>query len=354
MLPANPRYLLLTEGQSHPTPAKMAAGLLRYRPESVVAILDSASAGQKAKDLFGVGGDIPVVGGLQEAASCKPNALVIGITPAGGRLPPEWRGIIIAAIRQGLDIISGMHSFLTDDAEFVELADRHGTRLVDLRKPPDDLSVNLCRAAVVDNFRIHTVGSDCNCGKKVTAIEIDRALREMGKDSVFIATGQSGILITGKGIAMDHVVSDFVSGTAERLVLENSEFDFQVIEGQGAITHPLYSGVTLSMLHGFVPHVLILCHQADRRFMRGTPDMPVPPLELLIDLYESVAQPIFPTKVVAVSLNTFFLTPEQARREIDRLERLLRLPATDVVRFGAGKIMDAILDFEKTTRRRGA
>ena len=332
----------------------MAAGLLRYRPESVVAILDSAHVGRKAEELFGVGGIIPIVGSLQEAESLKPNALVIGITPAGGLLPPEWRWIILAAIRQGLDIISGMHSFLTDDREFVELADRHGSRLIDLRKPPNDLSVSLCRAAGVDSFRIHTVGSDCNCGKKVTAIEIDRALRQMGKESVFIATGQSGILLTGKGIAMDHVISDFVSGAAERLVLENANVDFQVIEGQGAITHPLYSGVTLGMLHGFVPHVLVLCHQADRRFLRGTPDMPVPSLELLAHLYESVAEPVFPTKVIAVSLNTFSLTREDARREIDLIEEQMGVPVTDVVRFGAGKIVDAILDFEKTTRRGGA
>lgn len=342
------RYLILTEGQTHPTPAKLAAGVLRYRPERVVALLDSTQAGRDAGELLGVGHGVPIVATVREALPLGPTALVIGITPAGGRLPQEWRAIILMAMRHGLDVISGMHTLLGDDEEFVAVAKKYGVRLVDLRKPPEDIDVNRCRAQKSATFRIHTVGTDCNCGKKVTALEIERELRKRGKNATFIATGQTGILITGKGIAMDHVISDFVSGAAEKLILENADFDYLVIEGQGSVVHPLYSGVTVSMLHGFAPQALILCHQPDRKIVRGTPDTPVPSLQLMRNLVERLAAPVFPATVVGISLNLASFSDEQAGAEIGRVESELGLPATDVIRFGAEKLVDAILEFEES------
>ncbi len=345
------RFLILTQGQTHPTPAKMAAGILRYRPNEVVALLDSQQAGRDTGELMGVGHGIPIVANLEEALPLRPNTLLIGITPAGGQLPPEWRSIILQAIDHGLNVVSGMHTFLAEDEEFAVHAKAVGVQLIDLRRPPADLSVNKCRAQTAACFRIHTVGTDCNCGKKVAAIEIDRALREMGKNSTFIATGQTGILISGKGIALDRVISDFVAGAAERLVLENAEYDYLVIEGQGSLTHPLYSGVTLSMLHGFAPQALILCHQVDRTIMRGTPQTPVPPIEKMIDLYERMAEPVFPTKVVGIAVNTTSLSDSAGRQEIDRIELATGLPTTDVIRFGTEKLVSAILNFEQRWRR---
>ncbi|HIC87936.1 MAG TPA: DUF1611 domain-containing protein [Anaerolineae bacterium] len=344
------RYLILTEGQTHPTPAKLAAGVLRYRPERVVALLDSAQAGRDAGELLGVGYGVPIVATIQDALPLKPTALVIGITPAGGRLPQDWRSTILTAMQHGLDVISGMHTLLGEDEELVAVAKKYGVRLVDLRKSPEVIDVNKCRAQKSATFRIHTVGTDCNCGKKVTALEIDRELRKRGRNTTFIATGQTGILIDGKGIAMDHVISDFVSGAAEKLVLENADYDYLVIEGQGSIVHPLYSGVTLSMLHGFAPQALILCHQPDRKIMRGTPDMPVPSLKLTLELVERIAAPVFPAKVVGISLNLSAFSHEQAGAEIDRVEKELGLPTTDVIRFGAQKLVDALLQFEKSLR----
>jgi uncharacterized NAD-dependent epimerase/dehydratase family protein len=344
------RFLILTQGQTHPTPAKMAAGILRYRCEEVVALLDSEQAGRDAGELMGVGHGIPIVASLEQALPLKPDTLLIGITPAGGQLPSEWRAIILQAIDHGLNVVSGMHTFLSEDEEFVRHAKAANAQLVDLRRPPDDLTVNKCRAQETNTFRIHTVGTDCNCGKKVTAIEVDRALREIGKNSTFIATGQTGILISGKGIALDRVISDFVSGAAERLVLENAGYDYLVIEGQGAITHPLYSGVTLSMLHGFAPQALILCHQADRTIMRGTSKTAIPPIEKLIDLYERIAEPVFPTKVIAVGVNTSALSDAEARRQVERIRSSTGLPAADVIRFEVDKLVQAALDFEQQWR----
>ncbi|MBN1540861.1 DUF1611 domain-containing protein [candidate division KSB1 bacterium] len=342
------RYIILTEGQTHPTPAKLAASLLRYRPEQVVALLDSTVAGRDAGDLLGCGQGIPIVADLQHGIRLGGNALLLGITPAGGRVPDNWRALIREAIDCGLAIISGMHTLLNDCPEWVERAQRSGSELIDLRLPPADLSVNGCRAAKHRGLRIHTVGSDCNCGKKVASLEIDREFRRRGYDSEFIATGQSGITISGKGIAIDHVIADYVAGAAERLVLENSARDILVIEGQGAITHPLYSGVTLSMLHGFCPQVLVLCHQVDRKIMRGSVDTPVADLGLLIDLYERVTAPVFPARVIAIALNTASLSDQEAREVIQQTQSKFVLPVTDVIRQGAVPIVDALVPVFKT------
>ena len=338
------RFLILTEGQTHPTPAKLAAGILRYRIDEVVALLDSCQAGKDTGDLMGVGHGIPIISCIQDASSFKPDTFLIGITPAGGELPKKWRSLIKDAIKHRMDIVSGMHTFLNDDPQLVKLARKYQVKLVDLREVPPDLTVNTCQAQKSHSYRIHTVGTDCNCGKKITALEINHKLRQSGKKSTFIATGQTGILISEKGIAMDHVISDFVSGAAERLVLENADYDFLVIEGQGSIIHPLYSGVTLSMLHGFAPQALILCHQFDRTILRGTPNTPVPSLKNILNLYEDLSKPVFPSKVIAISLNMNSLPRDKAREEIKKIEQEFGLPATDVVQFGPDKLVDAILN----------
>jgi len=340
------RYLVLTQGQTHPTPAKLAATLLRYKPEWVVALLDAENAGRTAGELMNVGEGIPVVAGINEALPLRPTTLVIGIAPSGGRLPESWRSVILEAIRSGLDVISGLHSFLNDDVEFVNAAKKNNVKLTDLRKPPENPGVNQCRAKLTNTFRIHTVGTDCNCGKKVAAIELDRALRLEGKKSKFIATGQSGILISGAGITLDRVVSDFVAGAAESLVLENKNNDYLCIEGQGAITHPLYSGVTLSMLHGFMPQCLILCHQPDRREMRGAYGVPVPEINKTIDLYERMAEPVCKTKVVGIALNLMAYPDKKAAELVEKTETETGLPATDVIRFGSEKLVKAVFKFE--------
>jgi len=340
------RYLVLTQGQTHPTPAKLAATLIRYKPEWVVALLDSENAGRTAFELMNVGEGIPVVAGINEALPLRPTALVIGITPSGGLLPESLRSVILEAIRSGLDVISGLHSFLNEDIEFVNAAKKHNVKLTDLRKPPENPGVNKCRAKSTNTLRIHTVGTDCNCGKKVSAIELDRAFRQMGKKSKFIATGQSGILISGAGIALDRVVSDFVAGAAESLVLENRDHDYLCIEGQGSIMHPLYSGVTLSMLHGFMPQCLILCHQPDRTEMRGSPGVPVPGINKAINLYESMAEPVYTTKVVGIALNLMAYPDKEAAQLVAETENETGLPATDVIRFGTEKLVKAVFAFE--------
>lgn len=341
------RIVILTEGHTDLTSGKTAAGVLRYRRDEIVAFLDSTQAGRDVSELLGFGHGVPIVATLLDTLQFEPDTLFIGISPSGGILPESWRTILFEAIEHGLDIVAGLHMFLGDDPELSERAEKYGVSIRDLRKVPDDLTVNKCTAKEQKCFRVHTVGTDCNCGKKLATLEINRALKEMGKDCLFIATGQTGIMISGKGIALDRVIADFVAGAAERLVLENAEHEYLLIEGQGALAHPLYSGVTLSMIHGFAPQALILCHEYGRDILRGTKDTPMPSIEQMIPLYESVAEPVFPAKVIGIALNTRVLSEQDAQREVARLEESTGLPATDVIRFDPEKLARAVLEFEK-------
>lgn len=339
------RYIVLTEGNTHPTPAKLASALLRYRPETVCALIDSEQAGRDASELMQCAAGVPIVASLNDGLKYHPDTLVLGTTPPGGVLPDAWRAIVLDAIRHGLDIMSGMHTLLSEDPDLAREAARHQVRLIDLRTPPDTLGVNQGRAGQTRVFRIHTVGSDCNCGKKVVAMELDRELRRRGYSSRFVATGQSGIAVSGRGIAVDHVISDYVSGAAEQLVLEHArDVDTIVLEGQGSILHPMYSGVTLSLLHGFMPQALVLCHQPDRTLMRGT-SVPVPPLSTLIDLYESLSRPLFHTRVVGIALNLMAYDDADAERLIQEIQNRTGRLTTDVVRHGAGTLLDGILNY---------
>jgi uncharacterized NAD-dependent epimerase/dehydratase family protein len=216
--------------------------------------------------------------------------------------------------------------------------------LRDLRRPPEGIGVptgaNLEHGATV----VHTVGSDCAIGKKTMALELDLEARRRGLRSVFVPTGQTGIAIAGWGIAVDSVIADFVAGAAERLVVEGaSRGDLLWVEGQGALIHPYYSGVTLGLYHGAMPHLLVLCHKAGEAHIEELPGHPIPPLPELVELYERVALPARPARVAALALNTAALADSDARRAIAAAEDETGLPADDPVRFGAGRLLDAVL-----------
>jgi uncharacterized NAD-dependent epimerase/dehydratase family protein len=312
-------------------------GVIRYGADPVVAVLDSERAGQTVDG-------IPVVGSVADGLAYEPTTALVGVAVAGGRLPAAWRTILKEAVTAGLDVEAGMHEFLADDPELAALAREHGVELRDLRRPPDDLSVptgaNLTHGAQV----VLTVGSDCAIGKKTVAIELDRAARERGLRSVFVPTGQTGIMIAGWGIAVDAVVADFLAGAAERLVLEGARRgDLLFVEGQGSIIHPQFSGVTLGLYHGSAPHVLVLCHSARAEEIEGCPGHRLRPLGELAALHEALALPARPAAVAAIALNTGGLDETDARREIAAVERETRLPTDDPVRFGAGRLLDAVL-----------
>jgi uncharacterized NAD-dependent epimerase/dehydratase family protein len=337
------RYLILAEGFSaDPHYGKTAHGVLRYRRDDVVAIVDSTRPPGETDD------GVPVVAGVDEALRFDPNTALVGVATQGGRFPPAWIELLKRCIERGLDIENGLHVFLADAPELRELAARHGVALRDLRRPPADLSTATGANLEVPATIVLTVGSDCAIGKMTVSLELDLEARRRGLRSVFVPTGQTGIAIAGWGIAVDAVVADFVAGAAERLVVEGAERGGELlfVEGQGAILHPVYSGVTLGLYHGSVPHLLVLCHEAGRTEIEGAGGgpHPIPPLRDLVDLHERLALPARPARVAAIALNTRELTEPEARAAVESAEAETGLPADDPVRFGAGKLVAALLE----------
>jgi uncharacterized NAD-dependent epimerase/dehydratase family protein len=334
-------YLILAEGNALDAHyGKTARGVILYGPDPVAAVVDSTAAGA---EVLGV----PVVATVAEGLtkSPRPTTALVGVALAGGRLPPEWRSVLREVLEAGLDLESGMHEFLGEDPELAELARLHGADIRDLRRPPADLSVsmdeNLRHGATV----VLTVGSDCAIGKKSVAVELDRAARERGLRSVFVPTGQTGIAIAGWGIAVDAVVSDFLAGAAERLVVEGARRgELLFVEGQGSIVHPQFSGVALGLLHGSAPHLLVLCHMAGETEIEGCPGHPIPPLPELVELHERLSLPARPAQVAAIALNTHRLEPEAARQAIRDVAAETGLPVDDPVRFGPMPLLDAVLE----------
>jgi uncharacterized NAD-dependent epimerase/dehydratase family protein len=333
------RLLVLAEGHSDdPHYGKTARGVMRYRPESVVAVLDSERAGET---LLG----FPVVGSVEDALAFEPTAALVGVATQGGRFPPAWRELLKRCIAHGLDLENGLHEFLADDAELVALVAQHGVSLRDLRRAPAGLNVptgaNLTHGAKVALM----VGSDCAIGKMTVALELDAEAKRRGLASEFVPTGQTGIAIAGWGISVDAVVSDFVAGAAESLVLEGVERggELLLVEGQGSLLHPAYSGVTLGLLHGSAPHAYVLCHLAGQEWVDNDERFPMPSLASLVELHERISLLARPAHVAAVALNTRALGEEEARAAVAAAEDETGLPAGDPVRFGAAPLLDALL-----------
>jgi uncharacterized NAD-dependent epimerase/dehydratase family protein len=341
------RYVMLCEG-GFDEDAKTATGVIRYADADTVAVIDSRSAGSTAADhVPGLTSDIPVVASLADALALGPTVMLIGIAPAGGKLPPAFRATVLEAMAAGLNVESGLHDLLGDDPELAAAASAAGVELRDLRRAPAGLDVPTGANLDVPAHTVLAVGSDCALGKMTVCLELDREARRRGIGSQFVATGQTGVAIAGWGIAVDEVVSDFVAGAAEQLVLEGhrraGDGAILWIEGQGSINHPFYSAVTLGLLHGSAPHTMIFVHEPGRRLIEGDERYPIPPVGELIDEYQRIAGYVRPAQVVAVAAKTNRLSDGEARRAIDQLHSETGLPVDDPVRYGAGGLLDAVL-----------
>ena len=348
--PADHRFLIVADGQFGPLSSKTANSCIRYFPERIVGVLDRAQAGRTVQDVLGFGGAIPVVADFERglALGAGATAVLIGIAPVGGRLPDEWRDWLRTAIERGLEIWSGLHTFISDDAELGALARARGVRILDARKPPPNLPVADGRAGEVAAYVVHAVGSDCNVGKMTAMLEVRNDLVRRGHRARFVATGQTGIFIEGWGTAVDAVVADFIAGAAEQLVLQAAkDADIILVEGQGRLIHPGYSGVTLGLLHGSMPRGLILCHQSSRDYVGDyhgrEPWVKIPPLAELVEIYERAAAPVLPAKVLGICLNTYDLDAAAARRAVERAATETGLPTTDPVRFDPAPLAEAVL-----------
>ena len=351
-MPSDLRYLILADGAFGPVTSKTANACIRYTPERVAGVVDAAQAGRTAQEVLGFGGGIPVVATLDQGLALRPSAILVGIAPAGGQLPAPWVALLARAIAHGLDIWSGLHQFVGDIPELAALARTHGVTIRDLRRPPADLDVSRGRVRDVAATVVLTVGTDCNIGKMTTQLQLLDGLRARGLRTRFAATGQTGILIDGAGIGVDAVVADFIGGAAERLVLEAAvDADLVLVEGQGSIIHPSFSGVTYGLLHGSLPHGQIMCAQPSRTTIRNNEWVVIPALPEFIRMSEAAAAPLRPAPVIAVALNTYDLSEDDARRSIERTERETGLPCTDPVRYDPARLVDALATFHAARPR---
>jgi uncharacterized NAD-dependent epimerase/dehydratase family protein len=343
------RIAVLAEGSLEYQRAKTAIGVVRYGQDEVVAVIDSTHAGQDLAtalgDGSGLGRGIPVVASVEETARYEPDTLLIGIAPRGGQLPPEWRPELLAAIRARMGIVSGLHVFLGDDPELAAAAKAHNVTIWDVRRPSEELAYRIAQGTphCPGSHTVYFCGTDCNVGKMTAAFEVWREAQRQGLSAGFAATGQTGIMVSGRGIPADRFISDFLAGGTEALTLEFcQEYDWVFVEGQGSLLHPAYSPVTLGLVHGSAPDLMVLCHQAGRTHINGY-DVPIPPLTQVQRMYEEAAGWLKPAPVVAVALNTLGLSDDAALAAIEAASRETGLPTADPVRFGAGPIVEALV-----------
>ncbi|MBM4160254.1 MAG: DUF1611 domain-containing protein [Ignavibacteria bacterium] len=340
------KILILAEGRFSPLKSKTANAVLAYLPQEVVAVVDSTKAGLTAQQVLGYGGNVPVIRTLKDGLEFGPTHMLIGIAPAGGKLPEIWCEMLRETLKARLHILSGLHTILSDDPEFAALAEECGVTITDYRKIPPESEVIAKgtwrnRKAKV----VLTVGTDCNIGKMTALLEVYRDMLKRGLNTDFVATGQTGMLLRGRGIAVDHVIGDYIAGCIEREIDQSvaEGYEFILVEGQGSLTHMGYSGVTYGLMHGTMPDAMIMCHQPTR--IKDDYGLVLPDLSRLIRLHEEVINIFRPTKVVAIGLNSVGLTDEQSKQVAKKIEDETGLPTVDAFRFGPQKLTDALLDF---------
>lgn len=325
-------WLVLTDGYLAAREAKTAHGVIRYSREKIAAVVDPQHAGRSLAEVMPqLRRDAPIVSTIAEGLAYGPTSLLLGVATPGGWLPDHWRAWINESLEAGLEIVNGLHRFLGHDRELVRLARSSGGTLWDVREPPAKIPLFSGRSIEIPKRIVLTVGSDCAVGKMTVALELARAGHERGFSTEFVATGQTGIMIARRGIAVDRVIADFISGAAESLVCEtHPSSDVLLVEGQGSLWHPAYAGVTLGLLHGSAPHVMVLCHQAGRSAIEEPPYTSLPPLPEIIARYEDMAATVRPARVACIALNCTGLSAAEAVSAIAETEQETGLVTGDV------------------------
>jgi uncharacterized NAD-dependent epimerase/dehydratase family protein len=325
-------YLLFLGDAADPLAAKVAQGIRDWRPEAAIGQhrMEGCNADMRLPDMS-----------VAEAAAAGARTLVIGVANRGGVISPAWIAVLTEALAAGMDLASGLHNLLRDEPELVAAAMAHGRRLHDVRVPPRRYPIANGRKR--SGKRCLAVGTDCSVGKMYTALAMEREMRARGMAAAFRATGQTGILVTGDGVPLDAVVADFMAGAIEWLTPDNDPEHWDLIEGQGSLFHPSYSGVTLALIHGGQPDALVLCHEPTRAHMRGLPEYRLPSLEALRDLSLEMAGMVNPgVRVTGVSINTAGLGEAAALDHLAQVEARTGLPTVDPFRQGAARLVDAL------------
>tara|TARA_Y100000385_G_scaffold290913_1_gene366054 strand:+ start:1677 stop:2705 length:1029 start_codon:yes stop_codon:yes gene_type:complete len=339
----NTRIALFTEQYLGTIYAKMAYGLMRYRPQDIVCVVDSKFNGQKVKDVSEYDFDIPIVKNVDEAVELGSNTLVLGIAPSGGKLPDDWNAPIMTALQKGMSIWNGLHDRLGE--KFEKEICRSDQKIWDIRVPDFTPQIGMARAASLKNKRVLMIGTDMAIGKMTAGLELYQALQKSGQEVDFLATGQIGISITGKGIPLDAFIVDKACGAVEQLVMDAAHKDIVIIEGQGSLLNP-GSTATLPLMRGACPTHLVLCHKADQKHILDLENIVIPDLSEFIKLNEDLASScstLPKAKCIGMALNTSMLSETAALDEIKKWEDRLGLPVTDVVRFGSDKLVDRLV-----------
>lgn len=377
LVPKETFLSILCEGFTGTRHAKTATGVVKYGNWKVKSIIDSSNIGKSFLELSKINtrsnsssdsnsnkvlNDIPIVKNLEDALQIsKIDALLIGIAPVGGQIPETWIQIIKEAISKKIHIISGLHEFLNEIPELASLAKEKEILLWDVRNP-DLYSSSVVQTVAKQKPRpeklkvVTMVGSDCNVGKMCTALEIVQGLKSHKRKAEFLATGQTGIMISGSGVPLDRVIGDFMAGSIENelhKIIQEKDPEFIIVEGQGSLLHPGYSGVTLSLIHGSNPEYLVLCLKAGLEYIQGGYQVKIPSVTKLIEVYETAAAWIQTSsqaaKLIGISINTSELDEASAYKLIKDLEAETRLPVTDPIRYGSENISKRILEISNTT-----
>ncbi len=338
-----PPYLMFLGDVQDQLAAKTAQGIVDWRPEWCLGQLR----------LPGCKADLGIADmTIADAAAAGARTLIVGVANAGGVLPAHWADTIVEAVAAGMDVASGLHARLDDVPAIRTAAGTHGRKLFNVRH--SDRAFATGKGTKRQGYRLLTVGTDCSVGKKYTALALEREMRSRGLDADFCATGQTGVFISGRGIAIDAVVADFISGAAEWLSPEAPAGHWHLVEGQGSLFHPSFAGVTLGLLHGAQPDAFVVCHEPTRKTMRGVAHA-LPSIDDVIDMTIRCGRLTNPEiRCVGIAINTQALSDADARAALAEAAKLHALPAVDPVRYGVGAIVDRMLEVWPDTRLRAA
>lgn len=325
-------YLLFLGDAPDALAAKVAQGIRDWRPEAGIGQfrLPGCNADMGLADMT-----------IAEAAAAGARTLVIGVANRGGTIPETWKAALIEALDAGMDVAAGLHTLLNAQPDLAAAAARAGRTLHDVRVPTEHYPIGDGKRR--RGKRVLAVGTDCSCGKMYTALAMEKSMRAKGMKADFRATGQTGILITGEGVPLDAVIADFMAGAVERLTPDDADDHWDLIEGQGSLFHPSYSGVTMALIHGGQADALVLCHEPTRTHMRGLPHYDVPGLEDLRDAVLPLARRVNPhVRIVGCSINTAALSEDAATALLAETEARMELPCVDPFRQGAERLAEAL------------
>ncbi|MBW3095797.1 N-acetyltransferase DgcN [Pseudohoeflea coraliihabitans] len=327
----DPPYLIFLGDVPDALAAKSGIGIVDWRPEWCIGQLrlEGCQADAGIPDLS-----------IDEAKARGVKTMVVGAVNAGGVLPDHWIQPIVAALDAGLDVATGLHIRLASVPEIAEAAQRSGSKLHDVRFSDQKFATG--KGSKRSGKRLLTVGTDCSVGKKYTVLALEKEMRERGMDADFRATGQTGVFISGRGVAIDAVAADFISGAVEWVSPAADASHWDLIEGQGSLFHPSFAGVSLGLLHGAQADAFIVCHEPTRTTMRGVSHA-LPSIREVIDMTIALGSRTNPDiRCTGIAVNTQKLAEDEARALLKQLAAEHGLPATDPIRFGVSELVDAL------------